>query len=70
MFAIYHSTQLPTISLIALPVASSAKALEADTANPTADTLETISGIFGLKIGFVAASKANQAGDSQVIIQP
>ncbi len=48
----------------------SLKQIEAGTANPTVDTLEKISAIFGLKIGFVADLKANQAGDSQVTIPP
>lgn len=35
----------------------SLKQIEAGTANPTVDTLQKISGIFGLEIGFVAKGR-------------
>lgn len=37
----------------------SLKQIEAGTANPTVDTLEKISDIFGLKVGFVANSNGD-----------
>jgi transcriptional regulator with XRE-family HTH domain len=37
----------------------SLKQIEAGTANPTVDTLQKISDIFGLKVGFVACPQAS-----------